>query len=412
MRHLFYIAFIVYLFLSSCKCGKKSHEQVSAFLNETKSTKIEQFLQKVDFENLDSVQKIEYTILNLKNIDFVGETIPDFSNSYPDFESKNKIQRCASIDDRSSDTQRFFEPTTSRIGRSLLDNMNAIVPVRFIVYEKKSYNEDLQNKIFKSIELQLNTLNDVYEKFGIKFENEEKDNIINYKSANHRVLITDDKFNEIVSKSVLPEKYLNIFVSELYTETGSEILGISSFPKEVNDGIILNPVTLIGYPGVSVYGEGKTLVHEVGHYFGLYHTFNMNSELCPLKKCNTCDDKIYYNGCDYFKKLNGKVINGDFISDTPSQKFCNKSFCTHTNEVINCDGNDICDSCPQEPGVDNINNFMDYVPDLCMNNFTEGQIEWMKKNILQYRTNFVRWNDLANNTYDEIKSSYMAFLNE
>ena len=73
------------------------------------------------------------------------------------------------------------------------------------------------------------------------------------------------------------------------------------------------------------YNLGKTSVHEVGHWFGLLHTF----------QDNTCDA--------------GDV--GDYIDDTPQ-------------ESVSTDGCPVGkDSCPSSPGNDPVHNFMDYSTD-------------------------------------------------
>ena len=73
------------------------------------------------------------------------------------------------------------------------------------------------------------------------------------------------------------------------------------------------------------YNQGKTTVHEVGHWFGLLHTFQDTS-------CSSDDP-------------------GDYIDDTPQ-------------ESVSTDG---CPagkkSCPDCPGIDPIHNFMDYSTD-------------------------------------------------
>lgn len=73
------------------------------------------------------------------------------------------------------------------------------------------------------------------------------------------------------------------------------------------------------------YNQGKTAVHEIGHWFGLLHTFQDNS-------CASGD-------------------SGDFIDDTPQQSLA----------TTGCPVGK--DSCPGDPGLDPIQNYMDYSTD-------------------------------------------------
>jgi hypothetical protein len=100
------------------------------------------------------------------------------------------------------------------------------------------------------------------------------------------------------------------------------------------------------------YEEGDTLTHEVGHWLELYHTFQGG--------CDDSDD------------------GGDFISDTPTE--------ATPNFLCPEPGDPARDTCPTEPGVDPINNFMDYSFDDCLTHFTPQQAARMQFAWQTYRS--------------------------
>jgi hypothetical protein len=142
---------------------------------------------------------------------------------------------------------------------------------------------------------------------------------------------------------------MNVYV---LPEMCSSILGfayLSPTSFHSGDGVWVRS-DVFGFSNPNMLPEhnlNKTLVHEVGHYCGLYHVF-MNTDICNQgvsSPCNQIQDKV----CDTAPVT---------ISWT-----CEEPACTSTN---------FWEGEPWE-GYEN-NNHMDYYPDACRTSFTEGQM--------------------------------------
>jgi hypothetical protein len=146
-------------------------------------------------------------------------------------------------------------------------------------------------------------------------------------------------------------RYLNIYTNNA---GGGGILGYATFPSSEaggpEDGVVLNWVYVgRNAPGGAPYDQGRTGTHEVGHYLGLYHTFQ--------------------GGCG---TTSAPYTSGDLIGDTNREAQPNYG----CNPVASgCSGG----------GMSPIENYMDYSGDACMTKFTADQVNRIRCSMMNYR---------------------------
>jgi gliding motility-associated-like protein len=159
--------------------------------------------------------------------------------------------------------------------------------------------------------------------------------------------------SQLKSLSYWPaENYLNIWVCNLV----GQFLGYAQFPvstipglenssrNRLTDGIVISALafgtkTDGNFNLLPQYDRGRTLTHEMGHFFGLRHTWG-DSPTCEAT---------------------------DYVDDTPAQ----------TTETTGCPVHPVPD-CPEgNPQPKMFQNYLDFTDDVCMNLFTVGQVERM-----------------------------------
>lgn len=144
-----------------------------------------------------------------------------------------------------------------------------------------------------------------------------------------------------------PTRYFNVWVAGLT----DDLLGYAQFPSNSGlqglntsggnadtDGVVVLNVSVGSVanpnPNGGIYGMGRTLTHESGHWLGLRHIWGDTT---------TC-------------------TNDDYCADTPDATTAHYQCSTY-------------DTCPSDGlGNDMVQNYMDYTNDACMHTYTNNQV--------------------------------------
>ncbi|CAM2010239.1 DUF5719 family protein [Acanthopleuribacter pedis] len=149
-----------------------------------------------------------------------------------------------------------------------------------------------------------------------------------------------------------PTRYVNFYVSE-----GEGAAGVvyqmpwEPWAEPAFEGWVV-AYDVMGYDGFN-NSPFHVATHEAGHYLGLEHTFAgvEDAQNCPTGDCNT---------------------TGDLICDTNPHPQPDLS-------ISSCNSRTACDA--EEP----VKNYMNYMPETCMTEFTPNQINRMRCVITSYR---------------------------
>jgi hypothetical protein len=146
-------------------------------------------------------------------------------------------------------------------------------------------------------------------------------------------------------------KYFNVWVGQL---TGG-LLGVATFPNDAStpaneQGVSIHWGSIdlpCGSPFVGAFDGGRTLVHEAGHYFYLYHIWGDDGNACT--------------GSDFREGFG--TLPASCTDDTPNQ----------AGASAGCLSGVRTDACSPNPPGFMYQNYMDYTDDPCYGMFTIGQ---------------------------------------
>ena len=274
--------------------------------------------------------------------------------------AKNPRDRCATrqIDEAAAEQyeQAVNKFNSKRTPGQIRKSGSVTIPVYFHVVNKGAgiANGDVPDKWLRD---QISVLNAAYAgadpaavstaaNTPFRFELAGVDRVTNEEWFNSA--IDSEEEREMKTALHVPgANVLNFYVNN----AGGVYLGWATFPfwyagDPTQDGVVVLYSSLPGGDCCAprAYNQGDTGTHEVGHWLGLFHTFQ--------------------GGC--------AANFNDFVADTPSER----------SPAFGCPfGRDTC----PKPGLDPIENFMDYSEDPCMYQFTGGQSARMEALSLLYR---------------------------
>ena len=150
-----------------------------------------------------------------------------------------------------------------------------------------------------------------------------------------------------------PHRYLNIYTMSPVAPGGVVLGYVPYFPQEgagnIDDGVRCLWSSFGRTSGNPPYHLGRTVTHEVGHYFGLYHVFQ-----------DGCGDPT----------VPGCYSTGDIVCDTEPD----------AESHGGCPANSASCGLP-----DPVRNYLEYTDDACMTNFTPEQARRMRCSTVHYR---------------------------
>lgn len=202
-----------------------------------------------------------------------------------------------------------------------------------------------------AIQAAIQTLNNNFAPICLSFQVCKYDSIRNFK---YNRFVKPWEEEELRTLYYVPNTINLYFASEVQVTPGSNVAGYAYFPGGP-DFIIISKASI---------GSPKTISHEFGHFFGLYHTFETQFGVSLANGSNCAG-------------------TGDLICDTPADPGLSNF------PPPSCQLNPPTKDATGEWYVPSIGNIMSYYSDACNCGFTTQQYNKMAANYLSSR--FYLW---------------------
>ncbi|MES2763112.1 MAG: zinc-dependent metalloprotease [Bacteroidota bacterium] len=170
------------------------------------------------------------------------------------------------------------------------------------------------------------------------------DSLYNYEYITEELIVLTQNYTPDV---------INLYFANTVSINGTAVCGYSQFPPSVDYAVM----------AFACATNGSTLAHEIGHYFGLFHTHGdiSQGELVDGSNC---------------------MVDGDLICDTPADPILSSSnvnsSCVYTGTTL--DGN-------FTPYVPDVSNIMSYSRKYCRNKFSPDQYNVINSTMQIERSN-------------------------
>lgn len=193
--------------------------------------------------------------------------------------------------------------------------------------------------------------------------------IVSTYGTNLNMYIEDERLKRLAQWD--PQRYINVWLVNNIVGEISADFSCNTWTRLNAGGYATLPPGGGASDGIVITGFGTLFAHEMGHYLGLYHTFE---GYCTNNNCET---------------------DGDRVCDTPPDGYpYNPNACSNPNGVNSCSTDTLSNYSNGFYVRDTTDfglNFMDYGNSGCANQFTTGQALRMRAAINTQRTGLLEY---------------------